>query len=259
MGLYFKSIAMFFKCELEYRASFFLMLAASTLSSFFSFLGVSLLIHKFGTIDGWSLEEIMLILGVICFGHVMTEMFGRGLDQFYRQIKHGLLDQILVRPRSITFQVLCSNFQASKIGRAIEYTIILIYGVVSVDIAWSAYKVFVFALMLVGSMVLFFSILLLKASFSFWTIEGMEVMNILSDGGRDVASYPISIYKKWFAFIFTYVIPFGCVNYFPVLYLLDKQEVPAWYGLTPLFTFVFFLISFHIWKSGLKKYQSVGS
>ena len=50
MKLYLKSIWMFIKCELEYRASFILSTVASILSSFFSFLSVIILINKFGAI-----------------------------------------------------------------------------------------------------------------------------------------------------------------------------------------------------------------
>lgn len=259
MKLYFKSIWMFIKCELEYKTSFVLSMLASVFSSFFSFIAVVILINKFGGIDGWNINELMLILGIARFGHVSTEMFGRGLDHFYKEVKKGLLDQILVRPRNITFQVLCSNFQTSKVGRLIEYTIILIYGIITANVNWSLYKVLVLLLMILGSIILFFSILLLKASFSFWTIEGMEAMNIISDGGRDVASYPISIYKKWFSFIFTCIIPFGCVNYYPALYLLGKAEGKAWYGILPLATLIFLCFAFKIWNVGLKSYKSTGS
>lgn len=259
MNLYFKSIWMFIKCELEYRTSFTLSTIASMLSSFFSFLGITILLDKFGSIDGWNVNEIILVLGVACFGHSITEMFARGLDHFHKEVKKGLLDQMLVRPRDITFQVICSNFAASKIGRVVEYSIILIYGIITVDVKWSLYKVLVLLLMILGSLILFFSILLLKASFSFWSIDGMEAMNIISDGGRDVASYPISIYKKWFANIFTYFIPFGCINYYPLLYLLGKEETKFWYGLLPLVSIIFMAISFKVWNLGLKSYKSTGS
>ena len=175
------------------------------------------------------------------------------------QVKKGLLDRILTRPRSVTLQVLCSDFIPAKIGRLTEAIILLIYGIFTIDVKWNIYKALVMILMISGSCVLFFSILLLKASFSFWTIEGMEAMNIISDGGREVSSYPINIYVKWFANIFTYVIPFGCVNYFPLLYLLDKGNVPVWYGLTPFATLIFWVISFGVWKIGLKQYASTGS
>ena len=259
MILYLKSILMHIRCDLEYKASFILTVIASALGSLLTFLGTLILLKGFGSVDGWTINEVILTTGIAIFGHVATEMFGRGLDQFHNQVKNGLLDRLLTRPRNITLQVLCSEFSFSKVGRLIEGAIILIYGIIMVDVNWNLYKIFVLLLMIVGANVLFFSILLLKASFSFWTIEGMEFMNIISDGGRELSSYPISIYQKWFANIFTYIIPFGCVNYFPLLYLLDKGNVPFWYGLTPLTTFIFLEISFAVWNAGLKQYASTGS
>ncbi len=259
MKLYLKSIWMFIKCELEYRASFILSTVASILSSFFSFLSVIILINKFGAIKGWTLSEILLVLGIAGFGHSAIEMFCRGLDHFHLEVKRGLLDQILVRPRNITFQVLCSNFQTSKCGRVVENIIILIYAIATLGVEWNLYKIIILSLMIIGTLIIFFSVLLLKASFSFWTIEGMEAMNIISDGGRELASYPIDIYKKWFADIFTYIIPFGCVNYYPLLCLLQKPEAKWWYGLLPLTTFIFMAISFKVWDYGLKSYKSTGS
>lgn len=175
------------------------------------------------------------------------------------QVKKGLLDRILTRPRSVTLQVLCSDFILSKIGRVIESIILIVYGTCTINVKWDFYKFIVLILMILGSCILFFSILLLKASFSFWTIEGMEAMNIISDGGRELSSYPINIYVKWFADIFTYIIPFGMVNYYPLQYLLGYENVPVWYGITPLFTLVFMCVCFVIWKIGLKQYASTGS
>ena len=182
-----------------------------------------------------------------------------GLDHFHMQVKNGLLDRILTRPRSVTLQVLCSDFIPAKIGRVTESIIMLLYGAFTIDVNWTPYKVLVLLLMISGACVLFFSILLLKASFSFWTIEGMEAMNIISDGGREVSSYPINIYVKWFANIFTFIIPFGMVNYYPLQYLLGKTGAPFWYGLAPITTVIFMVFSFWIWKIGLTQYSSTGS
>ncbi len=259
MSLYLKSIWMRIKCDAQYKISFILIMLSSALSSLFMILGIWILLDTFGSIDGWSKSEIMLTTGIAIFGHVIVEMFARGLDHFHKQVNNGLLDRILVRPRNITLQVLCSDFEATKIGRIIEAVVVLIYGIATVNVIWTSYKVFVLFLMLSGSLILFFSILLLKASFSFWTIEGMEAMNIISDGGRDLSSYPISIYRKWFANIFTFVIPFGCINYYPLLYILDKGTVPVWYGLTPLAALIFLVISYVVWHTGLKQYKSAGS
>ncbi len=259
MEVYLKSIWMFIKCSLEYKTSFILQALSSAIGSLFSFIAMFVLMNRFGTIDGWSINEICLTFSIALFGHVSTEMIARGLDMFHTQVQQGLLDRILVRPQSITLQVLCSNFNIEKIGKLLESIVVLIYGIISVNVKWNLYNIFVLFLMIVGAQILFFSILLIKASFSFWTIEGMEVMNIISDGGRDVSSYPISIYKKWFANIFTYVIPFGCINYYPLLYLLGKENTSWWYGLLPLVTIIFMSLSFKLWSFGIANYKSTGS
>ena len=259
MSLYFKSILIFIKSEFEYRASFIFSLLASALNTFFILASALILMDTFGGIGDWKINEIILLTGIASFGHSFVEMFGRGLDHFYKHIKNGLLDRLLVRPRNITFQVLCSNFEFYKIGRLIESVIFLIYGIITINVEWNIYKGVVILLMILGSLTLFFSIVLIKASFSFWAIEGMELMNIISNGGRDLSSYPIDIYQKWFAAFFTYVIPFGCVNYFPLLYLLDKGNPPFWYGLTPLVTVIFCGLCFMLWNFRLSQYKSTGS
>ena len=104
----------------------------------------------------------------------------------------------------------------------------------------------------------FFGTFILKASFCFWTVDGLEFMNILAEGGKKVAQYPINIYEKWFRLIFTYIIPFGLVNYFPVLYLFGKAN-KWYYGITPVGTILYLLVCIYIWKLGVKHYESTGS
>ena len=114
--------------------------------------------------------------------------------------------------------------------------------------------------MLLGGCIIFGGILILKAAMCFWTIDGLECINILSDGGREVYQYPINVYEKWFANLFTFIIPIGLVNYYPLLYLLGKVESNnIIYAITPIFTILFLIPCIIIWKIGLKKYESTGS
>ena len=224
MELYIKSIIMFIKSDMEYKLSFILTLIGSALATFFSVLGIAFLLNKFGKVGIWSIDEIMLTTGIAVFGHSFTEIFLQGLNHFHMRVKTGMLDQMMTRPRSLLFQVVCSDFQANKIGRLLEAISLIIYGLINVDISWSPFKIFVFLLILLGTNIIFASLLVLKGAFCFWTIDGMELMNILQEGGRDLSSYPISIYKKWFADFFTYIVPFGMCNYFPIMYLLRKRK-----------------------------------
>jgi ABC-2 type transport system permease protein len=75
-----------------------------------------------------------------------------------------------------------------------------------------------------------------------------------------MAQYPLNIYQKWVARFFTYVIPFGTVNYLPLLFILGKTKGDEiLYMLTPLAGSFFILPCFLVWQFGVKHYRSTGS
>jgi len=36
--------------------------------------------------------------------------------------------------------------------------------------------------------------------------------------------YPLAVYQRWFQRFFIYIIPLACVNYFPVLVILGRDD-----------------------------------
>lgn len=72
-----------------------------------------------------------------------------------------------------------------------------------------------------------------------------------------MSQYPLDIYKKWVTRFFTFVIPFGCVNYFPLMYILDKVSGNyILYMLSPLYGVLFIIPSLLIWRFGVARYRS---
>ena len=49
-------------------------------------------------------------------------------------------------------------------------------------------------------------------------------MNLLTYGGVQAAQFPLGIYEKWFRNFLIFVVPIGCVAYFPVLAILGKPD-----------------------------------
>lgn len=114
--------------------------------------------------------------------------------------------------------------------------------------------------MVISGVLIFTGIFILAAAMCFWTIQGLEVANIFTDGGREMAKYPLHIYQKWVTFFFTFIIPFGCVNYLPLLYLLDKADGnEIVYMLTPLAGLLFLIPCLLVWRIGVRHYRSTGS
>ncbi|MEG6614303.1 ABC-2 family transporter protein [Pseudoclostridium thermosuccinogenes] len=66
--------------------------------------------------------------------------------------------------------------------------------------------------------------------------------------------------QKWIARFFTFVIPFGCMNYYPLMYVLDRVEGnEILYMLSPLCGILFVFPCFLVWGIGVRHYRSTGS
>lgn len=258
MSLYLKYFKVHFKSELQYKLSFIM----SFIAQFFVFFGyyftIICLFDKFSNIKGFTMYEVLLTFGVIQFGFSFCETFFRGIDQFDDLIISGNFDRLIIRPRNILLQVFCEQVSLIKFSRFLQSIIVLIIAVYNVDIEWNTLKVITLLCMLLSSIFIFLSILIVAAAYCFLTIKGLEVRNVLTDGCKHMAQYPIGIFKKGFVFFFTYIIPFGFVNYFPLRYLLD-YETNNIYVISPLVTILYLIPAIILFYKGIKRYNSIGS
>jgi ABC-2 type transport system permease protein len=108
-----------------------------------------------------------------------------------------------------------------------------------------------------GSLI-FFALFIVYAGFTFFTVEGLEFMNIFTDGGREFGRYPFSIYGKRILTFLTFVIPLALFQYYPLLYLLDMEK-SMFYMLTPIISLLFIIPSCTFFRIGLRRYKSTGS
>ena len=258
MKLYFKYVGMLLKSQMQYKASFIMTTLSQFLISFTAFLGVYFMLSRFHSVNGFTFSEILICFSIILMAFSVTECFVRGFDVFPGLIQSGNLDRILVRPRNEIFQVLTSNIDFSRIGRLLQAVLMFAYAVPTSDIVWTFDKVIGVILMLMGGITVFASLFVLYAGISFFTIEGLEFMNIFTDGSREFGKYPLSIYGEGILKFFTYVIPIALFQYYPFLYLIGRSQNIGLIFL-PLVGFVFMIPCYCFFKFGLRRYRSTGS
>lgn len=257
MRFYGKCITMHLKSMMEYKTSFILSCIGQFLSSFSAFLGIHFMFQRFSRVEGFTYNEVLLCFGITLMQFALAECFARGFDVFGHIIRKGEFDRIMVRPRNEILQVLGSRVEFSRIGRILQAVVMFIYGISISNIVWDAFKVMTVIFMLIGGIAVFSGMFLIYASICFFTVEGLEFMNIFTDGAREYGKYPISIYGKRMLQICTFVIPYALIQYYPLLFLLGYGK--SFYCLLPLLACLFLVPCMLLWKLGVRHYTSCGS
>jgi ABC-2 type transport system permease protein len=258
--IYFRYIRMVMKSMLQYRLSLWLTLIGQFFVSFFAFLGMYLLFERFGTIRGWTFGEVALCFAVVQTSFAITECYARGFDLFSGLIVRGDFDRILLRPRGTILQVFGSSFEVTRIGRLVQSFVVLGLALSWLETRLDVTRILTLVFMVVSGVFIFTGIFMLGATICFFTVQGLEIVNIFTDGGKEIAAYPLSIYNKWVVRFFTFIIPFGSINYLPLMYIVGKAgERDVLYMLTPLFGMLFLVPCVFVWRFGVRHYLSTGS
>lgn len=264
VGMYLRLLGVQIRSQMVYRFSFWMDLF-STAGNAVIFFAFALVIQRFGGIAGWSLGEIAFLYGLIEASFGVMDMIFSGFDpdEFAPLIRMGSFDQMLLRPVGITWQVLGSKFLLRRFGRIVEGLAVFAYALTVVDIQWSIGKILYLPVVFASQILVMGALFIAGSTLSFWTLERIEAINILTYGGTDLMTYPMQIYPVWMQRFFTFIIPFVFLNFYPALYFLDKPDplgFPVFAPiLAPFVAVVFFGASLLFWRFGIQHYQSSGS
>ncbi len=264
LGLYGKYAGASVRAQAQYPASFLMLSLAQFLVTGIEILGVWALFARFGQILGWRFGEICVFYGVVNFTFSIADTITRGFDVFGTEyVRTGSFDRLLLRPRTTALQLFGHELRLSRLGRFVEAVLVFMIGAVLTHLAFSPGAVLLLVWAVVGGAALFSGIMILGATLAFWTVESLEVMNVISYGGVEAAQYPLNIYAAWLREFLIFVVPIGCVAYFPVVAALghaDPLGAPAWFmWASPAAGFVFLGACLWIWGFGVRRYTSTGS
>ncbi|MDE7417323.1 MAG: ABC-2 family transporter protein [Lachnospiraceae bacterium] len=256
--LYLHYISVTIRCMMQYKTSFLLTSIGQFLVSLNVFLGIFFMFQRFSKVEGFTYSEVLLCYAIILLEFALAEMTARGFDTFSGMVRSGEFDRILVRPQNEIVQVLGSKFELTRIGRIIQAVIMFAYGIMKSDAVWNFPKICTIVFMLIGGTAVFSALFLIYAALCFFTLDGLEFMNVFTDGAREFGKYPIGIYGKKILLFTTFIIPYALIQYYPILYILDRRS-SILYMFLPLAACWFLIPAILLWKFGVRHYQSSGS
>ncbi len=264
LRLYGRYAATSIRAQLAYPGSFITMTIGQFLVTVIEFIGIWALFQRFGHIQGWTVGEVALFYGLVNVTFSVADAITRGFDVFgSTYVRTGVFDRLLLRPRTTALQLLGHELRLTRIGRMIQGVIVFSLGAHLTHFHWTPVAAAILAWAVVGGAALFSGLFILQATLSFWTVESLEAMNVLTYGGVAATEYPLSVYAGWFRDFLIYVVPIGCVAYFPLVAAMGRSDplgTPDWVlPLTPAAGLVFLGVSLWVWGFGVRRYTSTGS
>lgn len=257
MGLFLKHAGIHIRSAMEYKKSFFLIVLMQIITPMSALVAIYFMFDRFGAVKGWTFDQVLLCFAITYLSYSIAECFGRGFDMFADLIRKGTFDRLLVQPRNIVLLTFCSKFAFDRVGKACFALALMTYALIRIQLVWTALRVLTLVLMVLGGAMVFLSLWIAFATLCFRSVQGIEVTNIFTDGGRQMCSYPLDIYSKTVTKILTYAIPYGMCNYLPLQYLLGRAD-SVWYALAPLYAIAFFAVCVGVFLRGVRGYRSAG-
>lgn len=260
--LYLKSCRMLMRSQWQYRASFLMQTFSQLVMMGTELLAVIFLINRYTTLGQWSGGEILFFFGVIITSFYITEAFGCGITNFGPLIAKGELDTLLIRPRNVLFQVLCAQADPRRFGAILIGIASVVMGCIQAQITPGLIDIVLLVWSILCGSALVLGLFMIEATLCFFSVKSIEMINVLTYGGRSTCQYPIDIYPRWLQLLFSVVAPFALTTHVPAAYILGK---PLWNTgllaafLVPLSGVLFLGIMILVFYQGLKHYRSTGS
>lgn len=264
LALYGRYVSASLRAQAQYPAATLMLILGQCAATSIEILGVYALFSRFGSVGGWSFGEAALFYALVNITFSLADMLTRGFEVFGTDfVRTGAFDRVLLRPRAAALQLAGHEVRLSRLGRLIQGVVVLAIASRLVPIDWDGPAIAMAIWAVTGGVALFFGMLVLQATMAFWTVESLEIANVLTYGGVQAAQYPLNIYATWFRRLLTFGVPLACVAYYPVLVVLKRPDplgAPDWLlPLTPLAGFAFLALSFLAWRAGVARYASTGT
>lgn len=219
-------------------------------------------------------EEIKI--GAYNLKEMITYLLGAGLiysflwitqqgDDINDDINRGTLSNFLVKPLNITFywfiRDFCRKFMTFALG-VFQFVIILFLFKKFLLPSYSLPYLLLALLAIFLASLLHFIIFYLFSIIAFWyeqTWGERFVIRVVMEIAMG-AMIPLSLFPDFWQTIFE-ILPFKYLIYFPLeIYLGKIPLIQIWqgFGLEILWLIILGLISFFVWKKGIKVYTAVG-
>ncbi|BFU46144.1 ABC transporter permease [Krasilnikovia sp. MM14-A1004] len=252
-----------FRSAASYRASFVVELTTNLGATAMDVLTVIVLFRPAPRVGGFTLPQALLMVSLASCAFVVADICVGNIDRLQSYVRTGTLDAVLIRPLGVLAQLMLMDLPLRKALRLVLALVVLGVALHANPIVWTPARLALLVAAPIFGAIFFGAIFVVSASLAFWWVDSGELGSAFTYGGRDFASYPVTVFEGWFRALFAYGLGFAFVAYQPALALLglaDPLGLPPWAGyVSPLVALLAAGVAALAWRSGIRQYRSTGS
>lgn len=254
-------VNMFIRSRAEYPSAMILGWVSQAASYGAMYTAISLILHRFGTLGGWTWPQMALLLSF----HLLAYALGASLSftQFRdleEKVRLGTVDAIHVKPIGLWSYLVFSGLNIGYTGHILLAIGLMAWALTQVDVLWTPLTALVFLLQLTsGAMVVCSVMTMIGATALVW-VKSSHLYSIFF-GFWEIARYPLNIFPLPLQVLMLSFAPLAFLAYVPVAVTLGKPvpllgdlALPASMLAGP----VCVLIAMAHWRHCLRNYQGAG-
>lgn len=199
-------------------------------------------------IGGFSFKEVILLWGIASGSYGIAHMFFEEAFNMSKLIINGKIDTFLVQPKDVLLSIITSKSKVSAIGDLIYgYIVFFIYG-------FTLKNFLLFTLFIIVGGIVIAEVAVIFNSLCFWFVRADILGDTISNSMINFATYPETIFKNSVRILLYTLIPVGISTYLPLKTIINFNFINLIIVLGA--TFLFGIIAYKIFYSGLKRYSS---
>lgn len=264
MKRYIKLYLAYARCsligKLTYKANVLIGIVAFLISQGFALATLVLLINTVPSIDSYDIYQIGFLFGIsnlaVGIDHLFTD---RLWNVAYHEVLRGRLDNLMLRPVPLLFQVIASEIQLEAFGEIIvAIALMIICGLnLSLTVTFGSVALLIVGILCASLIITSFKILIAALAFIF---KRSGPLLQLVYNFSNYAKYPLTIFPKAIQYILLFILPLGLCVFVPFDNLFNNTVNELILGLIIVgASLLFFTISVLFWSVCVKKYESTGS
>ena len=222
-----------------------------------SFIGV-LYLHT-DHIGTWTKWEVVMLIGASHFiQQIFQAFFIINCSILSKLIRTGKLDFLLLLPVNTRFLVSLRQVDLGGFVNAASALAVMAYAARKLRFVPGAAQVVGFFVVCAAGILIHYSLMLLLASISFWTVRAQGIVwgyyNLFQ-----IARMPDEAFRGLFKALFTFAIPMLLVSNVPVRLLVNKVSWGYPSLLLLAMSVVCFVLSEWGWRASVRRYTSASS